>query len=260
MASRKTYIILIVIVLIFGISMFLIFGLNNIKKDKYQSVIILGDNTTWVFNDKKWINLRNRTSIDKLNWKKYNVFQDNKEIGDYYLWHDDKWYAFDDKREAVVIDGTLLAYSANYKMDILDFNDTDVLDDTYINEVLKENNISTSSKFTSKYKVSIDFDNDGEEEDFYIISNAFPLDFESDYSFSIAFMVKNNTIYTLYNDVSTISSGLNACKPFYQAFIDTNNDNVHEVILSCGKFSADEQIDMLYQFINGEFKILISNQ
>ncbi len=260
MASKKTYIVLISILLIFGLTMFLLFGLKNIKEDSYASTIILGDDTTWVYNSKKWINLRNNSSLQKLNWKEYHVFIDNKEQGDYLLWHDDKWYAFDNKRNAVVIDGTLLAYSANYKMKVLEFKEEDVSDKTFVNEVLKDNNISTSSRFTSIYKVTVDFDSDGEDEDFYVISNAFPLDFEADYSFSIAFMVKNNTIYTLYNDVSTISSGLNACKPFYQSFIDTNDDNIYEVILSCGKFSADEQIDMLYQFVNGEFKLLISNQ
>ena len=58
---------------------------------------------------------------DELNWKKYHVFYDNEEKGEYYLWHDDKWYAFDDNRNAVKIDGSLLAISANFDVKVLPF-------------------------------------------------------------------------------------------------------------------------------------------
>ena len=259
MPSKKVYISLLVILVVFGLVMFFLFGTRNIQEENFSSTIIVGDNTTWVLKNKKWILLRNRTSIDNLNWKEYHVFIDDKDIGKYTLWHDDKWYMFDKNKNAVVEDGKFLAYAANYEMKVLKFSEEKVDDFTYVNTVLKNNNISTSSKFTSIYKSDVDYDSDGEEEEFYIISNAFPLDFEPEISFSIAFMVKNDTIYTIYNDVSS-NKGLNGCKPFYNSFIDTNDDGLYEVILSCGRFSADDQIDMLYQFENKDFNLLISNQ
>ena len=259
MPSKKVYIILLVILLVFGLVMFLLFGVRNIREESFASTVIVGDNTTQIYNQNKWIYLRNRTSLEKLNWKEYHVFLDNKEKGDYLLWHNDKWYTFDKDKNAVNLDGKFIAYSANYKMKVLDFIEDDVDDNTYVKQVLQENGLSTSSQFSSIYKVSLDYDSDNQDEDFYIISNAFPIDFEPDVTFSIAFMVDNNTVYTLYSNIGD-NMGFNGCKPFYHSFIDTNDDNVYEIILSCGQYSVEEQIDMLYQFINGEFKLLISNQ
>ena len=107
--------------------------------------------------------------------------------------------------------------------------------------------------------VSFDFDNDGKDEDFYVISNVFPLDFEPEMSFSIVFMVKDNNIYYIYNDVSK-NNFTNGCKPFFTSFLDADNDGTYEFILSCGRYSISEQIDMLYKYSDDEFKILISNQ
>ena len=259
MPSKKTYIILITIMVLFGIIMFLIFGIPNIRQENLESVLIVGDNTTWIYKDKKWFNQRYKTSKDRYSWQEFKVFEDNKELGTFYLWHDDKWYLFDKDKNAVLTSGKIIAYQSNYSMKLLEYTEDNVDDFTYVNEVLMNNNLSTSSKFSSIYKVSIDFDSDSNLEDFYIITNVFPLDFEPETSFAIAFMVKNDTIYTLYEDVST-SNGLNGCKPFYNTFIDTNIDGVYEVILSCGQYSAEEQIDMLYQFSEGEFKLLVSNQ
>lgn len=259
MASKKTYIILIIILALFGLVMFLLFGVKNIQQENLESVLIVGDNTTWTYSDQKWGFLRYNSSMEKFNWKKFHVIEDSEEKGIYYLWHDDKWYVFDEDKNAVNITGKFLAYDGNFQMKVLPFEEENVDDLTYVYSVLQDNGLSTSSKFTSIYKVSLDFDGDSNNEDFYIISNVFPLDFESDTSFGIAFMVKNNTVYYLYNDISS-NRGLNGCKPFYHSFIDTNLDGVYEVILSCGKYSSMEEVEMLYQFTDGSFKLLISNQ
>ena len=153
----------------------------------------------------------------------------------------------------------MLAYKSNYKIDVLDFSYENIKADSYVNQVLSDNNISLSSSFTSLNKTSVDFDNDGYVEDFYLVSNAFPLDFDPEYIFSIAFMVKDKKIYYLYNDISKNTS-FNGCKPYYNSFMDVNNDGVYEIILSCGKYSASEQVDMLYNYTDKGFKIIISNQ
>ena len=101
MRKTKTYIKLFIILLVFFIVMFLIFGINNIKQSNYQTTLLIGNNTIWNYNKNKWINISTRDSIEKLNWKEYNIYLDNKEFGKYFLWHDDKWYAFDKNNNAV---------------------------------------------------------------------------------------------------------------------------------------------------------------
>lgn len=259
MRNKKTYIILLLVLIVFFVVMFLIFGVNNIRQSKYDTTIIVGDNTVWTYSNNRWLDLKTRSSIEALNWKKYNLYVNNEKLGNYYLWHDDKWYAFDDDKNAVVLDGELLAYRANFPVSILKYTEENITDRTYVDYVLEENNLSLSSQFTSFYKTSVDFDSDGEAEEFYVISNAFPIDFDPEMIFSIVFMVKNDTVYYIYNDISENRS-FNGCKPYFTSFLDTNNDNEYELILSCGRYSTAEAVNMLYKFEEDSFKIAISNQ
>ena len=64
-----------------------------------------------------------------------------------------------------------------YNIDILNVESSDATVDNYVSQVLDDNNISLSSKFTSLTKTSVDFDGDGVWEYFYVVSNAFPIDF-----------------------------------------------------------------------------------
>ena len=261
MREKKTYIVLIVVLVVFFLVMFVAFGIQNIKEGNQENILIIGNSSVFSHSDRKWYNVTDYSTNSKTNWQKYNVFLDNKSVGTYSLWHDDKWYAFDDKKNAVLLDGRLFAYKANYNIDVYDYN-SEVVDrnDPYVQKVLEENGIDSSSEFSSSSKISFDFDNDGVIEDFYLITNKFPLDFTPDFDFSLAFMVKNDTIYKIYRDVISSSNYYEGCKPYFNTFLDVNSDKQYELILSCGKYSVSGQIDMLYKFSDGEFKILISNQ
>lgn len=259
MRNKKTYIVLLIILVVFFVVMFLVFGVSNIRQSKYDTTLLVGDNTVWTYHNKKWLNLTARSSYEKLSWKEYMIYVNNEKVGKYSLWHDDKWYAFDKDKNAIVIDGNLLAYRANFDMNILNFKEEEITDRTYVDYVLEENNLSLSSQFTSFYQTSVDIDSDGEDEEFYVISNAFPLDFNPEMIFSIVFMVKNDKVYYIYNDISE-HRNFNGCKPYFTAFLDTNNDKMNEIVLSCGRYSTSGTVDMLYKFEEDSFKIAISNQ
>lgn len=259
--GKKIYIILLILLVIFFIIMFSLFGVDEVTQQSYSATIILGDNNTvWRYDNKNWSYLSSPASLQNLSWAKYSVFDNNEYIGDYLLWNDDdRWYAFDDDKNAVQVDGKLLGVSANYDLKVGNFQEQSVDDKTFVDKVLEENDLSVSSEFTSLYKINFDFDGDSQEEEFYIMSNVFPMEFNPSKLFSIAFMVKNNQIYYIYNNIVSNKS-YNSCKPFYNSFIDTNNDGVFEVVLSCGKYSNLGQTDMLYGFNDNSFKMLISNE
>ena len=261
MRMKKIYISLLVVLFIFFLVMFCFFGIDNIRQEQYSSILIVGDNTVWTYKKKKWLNITHATSLHNYNWKDYVVYENNEKKGIYKLWHDDKWYVFDNDKNAVQIDGNLLAYDANFKLKVKNFSINKVNDTSYVMAVLQDKGFSTSSRFTVLNKIDFDYDGDGIEEEFYIISNVFPIDFDPDYIFSIVFMVKNDEVYYIYDDISK-NTGYNGCKPFFTSFLDTNNDGTYEFILSCGKYGNASQVDMLYQFNREEeaFKILISNQ
>ena len=262
MRSQKSYMILIVFLIIFALIMYLLVARKNIQEEKKVSTIIVGNTSVWNYYNKKWVNVKKQSTKEKINWETFKVYEDNKYLGDYSVWNDStKWYYFDKKNNSITPNGKVLAYSSNFDITIDDYNEKQIEDSDkkYINYVLEENNLSTSSKFTSSYKVEIDYDSDSQMEEFYIISNAFPTEFEPDQIFSLAFMVKGNTIYYLYRDIDENKVN-NGCKPYYNYFLDFNKDGVDEVILSCGRFSDNGTVDMLYKQENNEFKIQISNQ
>lgn len=239
--------------------MFYLHGYDSLKQESYETAIIVGDNTTWVYQNKRWMQGNSTNMYDKLNWQNYNIYENNKRIGTYNLWHSDKWYLFDNNKNAVNIEGELLAYNSNHDVNVEGFSKEDIEVDNYIEKVLEDNDLDLNSKFTKIYKSSIDYDHDGSIEDFYVISNVFPLDFEPSTLFSFVFMVKDNQIYYLYEDVRDYKA-YSGCSPDIMSFINTDDDETDEIILSCFQYSNLGRIDMLYSFTGESFKILISNQ
>ena len=264
MRGKSTYIILITFLIVFCIFMIFLYGKGVFTKDKNELVLMVGDNTIWYSKDKKWFYVSSREDIDKLNWNNYYVYMDNNYFGNYYMWHDDKWYLFKEDKTAVLYEGELLAYkyqNSKKKMSVGNIKIENDVNQDFINKVLIDNNITDISEeeYSVKHKASFDFDNDNNLEDFYIISNAFSNSISSNTVFSIVFMVDDGNITYIYQNVDTIKS-FSGCKPFFRSFIDVDQDKTYELVLSCGRYSTDEEIDMLYQYKNGDFKILISNQ
>ena len=262
MRSKKTYVIFITILIIFATAMYFLVAKQNIKEEKELTTLLVGNTSIWNCSNKKWLNVTKLSTIDKLNWLKFNIYEDGDYIGKYSVWYDtSKWYFFDKKNNSLETNGKVLASKSNYDIKIDKFNEEKItsLDKKYIDYVLEENKLSTSSKFTSSYKIDLDFDHDKYIETFYVISNAFPTEFEPDQIFSIVFMVKEDSVYYLYKEIDDNKVN-NGCKPYFNYFLDLNEDKKDEIILSCGKYSDKGTVDMLYKFEDNEFKIKISNQ
>ena len=258
MSSR--YKVITIILVVYLVVFFLIYGLSNIKNGQRKLTLLVGDNTVWDYSNRSWLNITREETLDSLNWQEYKVFLDNKYFGEYSMWYDDnKWYAFNSNKTAVKMEGELIAYKANYDLKIKEFETKENNNNTYIHQVLKDNNLSTSSQMTVNNVVNFDIDADGVEEQFYVISNAFASDFYPDTIFSIVFMVKEQKIYSMYTNIEKANYG-NGCKPYIRTFLDINDDDKHELILTCAKYSVQEPEDMLFQLNKEKFDLLISNQ
>lgn len=258
MSSR--YKVITIILVVYLVVFFLIYGLSNMKNGQRKLTLLVGDNTVWDYSNKSWLNITREETLDSLNWQEYKVFLDNKYFGEYSMWYDDnKWYAFNSNKTAVKMEGELIAYKANYDLKIKEFETKENNNNTYVHQVLKDNNLSTSSQMTVNNVVNFDIDADGVEEQFYVISNAFASDFYPDTIFSIVFMVKEQKIYSMYTNIEKANYG-NGCKPYIRTFLDINDDDKHELILTCAKYSVQEPEDMLFQLNKEKFDLLISNQ
>ncbi len=259
MQSKKIYIVLIVMMIVLFIIFFLLYGVDEIIKSDDQATIVVGNNTVWQYQNKKWMNIEGITAFQDYNWHTFEVFDDNQKIGDYSLWYDDRWYIFDTEKNPVTLSGNLLAYEANYDLSVASFMEQKISNYEPVKQVLSRYGIDTSSKFSNAVQISFDIDRDGVMEDFYLITDAFAIDFEPDVLFSFVFMVKNEEIYMIYENINQTSI-YNTCKPYFTSFLDTDSDNTYELILSCGRYSVEKEIQWLYEFRDNTFKILISNE
>ena len=257
--GKRKYIIIIIILIIYCIGMYLAFGVKEAKERNATTTILVGNSAIWNYTSRQWMNLTSQQMISSLNWKEFTIYLNNEYFGNYLVWGDDKWYLFDQNRQAVSYQGNLFAYKAGFKMNVLPFTKKEITDYTYVNKVLEEHQINQNTQYTLANMTSIDFDQDGENEDFYIISNVFADEFFPEKYFSLVFMVKDEKIYMLYEDIDT-NNGVNGCKPNISTIADVDNDEEYELILECIKYSDQIPVTMLYEFEENQFKITISNQ
>lgn len=260
MIKKRTYIILIIIMVLFFVLSYIFLGADSLKRQKYESLIVIGNNSVFAYKNNNWDRLKvENDTLKEFSWQEFDIYSKNEKLGTYSLWYDSKWYAFDKKRKAINLDDSFIGISSNYEIKVLDYQQEQFTSSNYVTQILKENNLPINSQFTSNYKIDLDVDQDESLEELYLITNVFPIDFNPEKLFAIVFMVKGDNIYYLYKDIRNNNS-FNGCKPFVQSILDVDNDNNYEVLISCREYSVSSQTDLLYKYNaeNDEFKIIAS--
>lgn len=258
MTDKKVYMTLFIILIVFFLVMFFALGIPNILQEAKETTLLVGDNTIFTYQKKKWRLMTDISAKQELDWKKYHVFLEGEYKGEFSLWNEGKWYAFDEEKNGIPLEGTFLAYTSNRSISVFPFTLEEIENKDIVSSFLQEKGLDPNSEFTASYQTSFDFDGDGSNETFYLVSNVFP-DFEVSQIFSFVFMMKENQIYPIYEEVLDNLS-FNGCKPYFHTFLDLDEDNTYEMILSCGRYSVDEPLNMLFQFRNGEFKNIVSSE
>ena len=253
--GKKKYLIFIAIVIVYVI----ITCFFYVKRKNDYINIVVRDDVVWSYQNKKWekISLEKNDEIEKLNWTKFVIYSDGKKLGKYNLWYDEKWYAFNDNNKAINYDGELFAYQSPKHIKALSFKNKEINDFTYVETLLKNNNITTDGNYTMSNNISVDFDSDGQKEEFYLVSNVFSEKLEGNH-YTFVFMVKNNKIYEIYKDTN-IKDTYDGCMPYIDGFIDVDKDSKYEIAFTCSKYSIKKPINKLYKFKKGKFEEIISN-
>ena len=260
--NSKVIIVLIIIILIYCLILyFFLGGSKRVKSEKNQLVLIVGQSTMWSKSKNHWTNITLDKSISELNWKKYTIYIDNKKLGNYYMWYDNsKWYLFDKDRNSINYDGELFAYNSNYDINYTKFNVKDIEDYSHVEEFLDSKKLSfNKSSLITSSQIDLDIDNDGKEEQFYIISNSSISLNDTNNNYSIVFMVKDNKIYNMYSEIKDEKNP--TCIPYISEFIDINQDNKLETIVGCESLDSRNNKKFLYQLTKeNKYKILVSNR
>ena len=82
MISKKLYIIIITVFVVFFVVMFGMFGIDELRKEGLDLTIIMGNRSVWKYNNKKWIHLSSNSSKANLNWQKYHVYSNYEYLGE----------------------------------------------------------------------------------------------------------------------------------------------------------------------------------
>lgn len=254
----KRYIILIIFIIAFGFSIYFFIGRDSIAAQKVQTTILLNPDTIFEYNNKNWIKV-NSGHISDYNWKEFDVFLDSTYKGKKLVWHDDQWYIFEKNKSAINYTENFIGIKANYEINVYKFEVENDTSKDYAYELLSDYNLPLSSELTVNDKINVDLDNDGEEEEIYMISNAFPIESEPDTIFSNVFMIKNKQKYSILeqHEQGDVYSG---CLPNINSIIDVDNDNNYEIVLTCSRFSAQDPINTIYKFDKTKFNKVISNE
>ena len=264
--NKKIIIIMLVVLAVYALIMFLVLGgTKKFNKTNNQITIIMGDNATFTYNGSFWTYVEFESTYDKLNWLKYDVYENNELLGNYSMWHNDKWYIFDgdeEHRTPVSVTEDFIALRADSSIKLTPFESNKITDYSYVNAVLDSYGIQ-ASYLTVDQVVTIDIDNDSIDENFYFISNSLPRENPENFNFTIVFMEKKGEIYNIYTDIQEMENS-DGCKPFMRAVLDYDLDGEQEIIFACGGLSARKQKDYIYKFNHNntldEFKLIVSNQ
>ena len=261
MKKKTRYIVLLVMLLAYFAVLFLVYGKDHLKKEKEETVIIIGNNTIWKKEKQKWRTLKSVSDKKDLGWKLYDTYIDSKKIGKYYLWNDNtEWYLFDKKKSAYNYQGELLAYRANYKIPVKSFTTEAVTDYTYLDKLLSDNNLSNTGNPTVSNSIKVDIDNDGIDEKFYVFSNIFSVDeILPENSYSFVLLEKESKTYMMYSYTDEFV-GLSGCQPFINYLIDIDEDDNYEIVLTCSQYDELPPINTLYKFDKNKFIEIIDNQ
>ena len=264
--NKKIMIVMLIVLAVYALIMFLVLGgTKKFKKSNTQITIIMGDNATFTYNGSFWTYVELETTFSKLNWLKYDVYENNELLGNYSMWHNDKWYIFDgdeENRKPVTVTEDFIALRADHSIKLTPFESNKITDYSYVNAVLDSYGIQ-ASYLTVDQVVSIDIDNDSKDENIYFISNSLPMDNPEKFNFTIVFMEKQGEIYHIYADIQEMENS-DGCKPFMRAVLDYDLDGEQEIIFACGGLSARKEKDYIYKFNHNnsvdEFKLIVSNQ
>lgn len=234
---KKNYITLLAVLIIFGIVVFILVGIPELKKRealKKSTNIVIGYDTFWSYDsENKWRNMDKKIVYGS---KKFSVYIDKKFKGNFDIdLINDKWYYFNSENNEESYQGELFAHNGSRNIKLVDYNSSLItVDDLkYLNDIFDNIDISAIilNDLLIGQKVTIDIDNDSKNECIYSISNFYCEQCNKNKYFSTVFIVDNNNVTILdksYNENDYYEIPLYSL----EYIIDIDENKNYELILS----------------------------
>lgn len=163
----------------------------KLEREKIPQVLIINNNYFWKYESGIWNKLSLKKDIDLYNWKKFDIYVDNKYYNTYkYTFTNGKGYFWNTNDKSQTIPSKNVLINDNSYLSLCSYEkiSIDENDDQIISKFSKRNKINYND-ITIKEKYYIN-----EESNIYIISNYYD-DIDYDEVYYIIFYRKNNKNY-----------------------------------------------------------------
>ena len=231
---KYKYIILCLIVLIVGIIIFL-------KRDRV--VIIDGVNGVFTYNG-KW---KYNRKFEKYNSKEYNIYSSTEYLGNYKIKYGSGWVVYNSD-EIISYDYDLVATNSDNIKVVSYIVDSTNYDDVVV-QFLNSRNIYSDNYHYSVY--GYDFDNDGLDEQLFIVSN-FSMQNTEDKMYSFVLIYNDGRFYPIKYSITTDLSKIE----IYSFSTILNNNGHIQFIVNTNYFSQpDKMCQELFEYDKGVKKL-----
>lgn len=224
----KKYIIIGIIVLVYLLTCFLLFGFdnkkNNIKKENNNKKTV--EKVKYIIFHDSIVLKKDKNNFIKVNDNDYNkekfyTFENGKYLGKYYYRVvESKKYLYDDDYNPVNFNGKLILNNYDDSMSICNMNEqqVDVNDISIANKILDQYNKEYNSSNMKIKKYNCDIDNNN------VMDNIYSLEIEDDYLdgyYSISYININNKTINLSSTTDTVLLEM----------LDVDSDGILEIIV-----------------------------
>lgn len=213
-------------------------------------------------NDKLYI-ITNDYSIkyEKGNWKyfdsssdykkKFDIYVDNSYLGNYNAVFNNRFFLYNDDLEPVRYGGKLFGYNGTISLDYyyieeLEKTENDI---SVINRALESLGVYDINEINLFQKISIDIDNDQNNETVYCINNYYTYDGKD--KFSIIFVDNDGKIDIIEKVITTEDMIYSATIYGIDSVMDVKQDKSYELIITKNYYSdPDSECVVIYNLTN----------
>lgn len=189
--TKKIILICFVFLLWLG---FIIYSYNEkikLEREKIPQILIINSNYFWKYESGIWNKMSLKEDIDLYNWRKFDIYVDNKYYNTYkYIFTNGKGYFWDNNDKSQSIPSKNVLLNDDSFLSLCNFEEVslDKKDNQIISKFSQKNKLNYND-ITSKEKYYID-----ENSSIYIISN-YSDNIEYDEVYYIVFYRKNRKNY-----------------------------------------------------------------
>ncbi len=250
--NNKAYVAIIIILFIYLLFAYIFYKKQPEKKK--TNTLIVTDNSKYIYNNKQLTKLEDESLA---NWNDYNIYINNKYIGEYKLQYNDKWYIYNEQRDPIKYEGNVIAFS-NIDMNVFDYNRINIMDNeqNMIKNYLEKENITFVDYNIYNSKVEIDLDDDGKTEKIYIINSK--INDNEENIFSMILVEKNNKLIPVISKVIPKNEYSDIDIYDLYGIIDIDKDDKKEIIISKMIYSQpDSSCEIIFKYENGKYNKLV---